>query len=178
MNKIPCTSQNTEAKTMPADVCIFDHFGQLSPVIVHSADCWYNSGVKWWIHVSSLVTYLHKNSILLHWNSSKQYSESSMSCCFDQLWANTTPTLNTAFPLTNVHAKWWIYYCLISSTPLSHTTSIYNQWKWVCGVFLVFSRKTAEFGWPEHSASFVSVRPCLKSAYHFLTVVSDRAESE
>ena len=26
---------------------------------------------------------------------------------FDQLWVNAPPTLNTAFSLTNVHAKWW-----------------------------------------------------------------------
>ena len=61
MNKIPCTSQNTETKILLADVCIFDHFGQLSPAAVHSADCWFDSGVKWWIHVSSIVTYLCKN---------------------------------------------------------------------------------------------------------------------
>ena len=38
MNKIPSESQNTEAKTLPVDVCIFDCFGQLSPAAVHSAD--------------------------------------------------------------------------------------------------------------------------------------------
>ena len=55
---------------------------------------------------------------------------------FDWLWANMTSTLNTAFSLTNVHAKWWIHCLLISSTPLlSHATSIYNQPKCVCGVF-------------------------------------------
>ena len=52
MNKIPCTSQNTEAKTLPADVCVFGHFGRLSPAIVHLADCRFDSRVKWWIHVS------------------------------------------------------------------------------------------------------------------------------
>ena len=106
MNKIPCASRNTEAKTLSADVCIF---GQQRVV-------------------------------------------------FDWLWANAAPTLNTAFSLTNVHAKWWIYYFLISSTPqLSYTTSIYDLWS-----FLVFSWTTAEFGWPEHSASFVSVWSGLK----------------
>ena len=30
MNKIPCASQNMEAKTLPADVCIFGRFGWLS----------------------------------------------------------------------------------------------------------------------------------------------------
>ena len=39
MKKIPCASQNMEAKTSPVHVCIFGHFGQFSPVAVHSADC-------------------------------------------------------------------------------------------------------------------------------------------
>ena len=62
MNKIPCTSQNTEAKALPADVCVFGCFGSLSPAAAHSADCWFDSGVKWQIHVSYIVTYLCKNS--------------------------------------------------------------------------------------------------------------------
>ena len=44
--------------------------------------------------------------------------------------------------------------------------------------FMVFSESNVEFGQPERSVSFVSVRPRLKSAYHLLTVVSDRAYSE
>ena len=39
--------------------------------------------------------------------------------------------------------------------------------------FLVFSETTAEFGQPESSASFVSVRQRFKSAYHLLSIVSD-----
>ena len=104
---------------------------------------------------------------------------------FDQLWANAAPTLNTAFSLTNVCAKWWIRCLLISSTLLlSHSTSIYDRPKRVCGVFFVcvcvwvFSGTTAELGQPESSASFVSVWSRLKSAFHLLTVVSDGAESK
>ena len=82
MNKIPCTTQNTEAKTLPADVCAFGCFGLLSPAAVHSADCQFDSEVKWWIHVSSIVTYLCKNPFLLCWNSCKQCSELSIRCCF------------------------------------------------------------------------------------------------
>ena len=94
---------------------------------------------------------------------------------FDWLWANATLTLNIAFSLTNVHAKWWIHCLLISSTPLlSLITSIYNQPKRIWS-FLVFSRTTAKFGGSEHLASFVSVWPYLKSAYHLLTIVSNRA---
>ena len=55
---------------------------------------------------------------------------------FDWLWANTAPTLNTAFSLTNVHAKWGIHCLLIYSTPLlSHTTLIHNRPERACGVF-------------------------------------------
>ena len=97
----------------------------------------------------------------------------------DWLWANTAPTLNIAFSLTNVHAKQWIHCLLISSIPLlSHATSIHNRLKRVCRVFLVFSGTTAEFGWSEHSASFVLVWAHLKPAYNFLAVIFNGAESE
>ena len=70
------------AKTLPADVCVFGYFGQLSLTAVHSADCRFNSRLKWWIHISSIVTYSCKNSFLLCWNSCKQCSESLMHFCF------------------------------------------------------------------------------------------------
>ena len=122
MNKILCTSKNSEAKTLPADVCVFGHFGHLLPAAVHSADCWFDSKVKWWIHISSIVTYLCKNSFLLHWNSSKQRSELSMHCCF------------------------WL-------TVSKHGTHFEHS-------FLI----------DKCSSSFVPVWPCLKSAYHLLTI--------
>ena len=81
MHKRSCASKNMEAKTLPADVCIFGRFGQLSPAAVHSADSWFDSRVRCCIHVLSNVTYLSKNSFLLRWNSCKQCSESSTHCC-------------------------------------------------------------------------------------------------
>ena len=132
-----------EAKILLADVCVFGHFGWLSPAAVHSPDSRFDPGVKWRIHGSSIVTYLCKKLFLLHWNSCKQCSESLMCCCF---WLT----------VTNVHAKWWIHCLLISSTPLlSHATSIYDRPKWVCGVFLLFSGTTSEFGQTQCSASCV-----------------------
>ena len=66
---------------------------------------------------------------------------------FDQLWANAAPTLNTAFSLTNVHAKWWIHYLMISPSPLlSHATSIYDWPKWVCGVLWCFLGQLPNLG--------------------------------
>ena len=98
---------------------------------------------------------------------------------FDRVWANVVPTFNITFSLTNVHAKWWIHCLLISSTPqLSHATLIYDWPKQVWGGFFWFSTTTAEFEWAECWASFVSVWPSLKPAYHLLTVVSNGAESE
>ena len=68
-------------KTLLVDVCIFGPFRRLSPA-VHSADCRFDLGVKWLIHVLSIVTYLRKNFFLLRWNSCKQRSESLARCCF------------------------------------------------------------------------------------------------
>ena len=42
---------------------------------------------------------------------------------FDRLWENVTPTLNTAFLLTNVQAKWWIH-CLLISQLLSYLAQL------------------------------------------------------
>ena len=138
MNKIPCASQNMEAKILPADVCIFGHFGQISPAAVHTDDCWFDSGVKWLIHFLSIITYLHKNSFLLHWNSCKQHSESSTTLflidCVQMLHSFWTQPSHWQMFMQ----KWWIHCFLISSTLLSHTTSIYNQLKRVCGVCFVF----------------------------------------
>ena len=62
---------------------------------------------------------------------------------------------------------------------LSHATSIYDQPKQVCGVFLVFSPgQLLNLGNVSIQASFVSVQPCLKSAYNLLTTVSDGTESK
>ena len=44
--------------------------------------------------------------------------------------------------------------------------------------FLVFTATTSEFGWTLCSALFVSVRPRLKSTYHYLTNILDGDESE
>ena len=60
MNKIPCVSQNMEVKTLPTDVYIFGHFGRLSSATVHSADGRFDSGVKWWIRVSSMIPFMQK----------------------------------------------------------------------------------------------------------------------
>ena len=57
----------------------------------------------------------------------------------DRLWAKAAPTLNTAFSLTNIHAKWWIQCLLTSSTRLlSQATSIYDQPKRVVEFFGIF----------------------------------------
>ena len=105
MNQIPCTSQNTEAQTMPADVCVFGCFGRLSPAAVHSADSRFDSGLKWWIHVSSIVIYLRKNSFCCFETVANNAPNRRRVVVFDRLRAKTAPTLNTDFSLTNVHAK-------------------------------------------------------------------------
>ena len=88
----------------------------------------------------------------------------------DRLWTNAAPTSNTAFSLTNVHAK--SHLLISSSSLLSHATTIYDRPKRICGVFGVLTDNCRI-----RSTSFVSVRLHLKSAYHLLTAVSDGAES-
>ena len=140
MNKIPCAFQNTEVKTLPADGCIFGHFVWILPAAVHSTESRFDSQSE---VVDPCFIYCHifvqklffcfvetvANNVLNHW------------CVvdFDQLWANAASTLNTAFSIKNVHAKWWIHCLLISSVPLiSHASSIYDWPKRVCGVFWCF----------------------------------------
>ena len=99
---------------------------------------------------------------------------------FYRLWADAAPTLNTAFSLTSEvfmqngeYTAFWYLQLLCYLKQLKFTIS---QNEFV--EFLVFSGTPAEFGWPERSASFESVRPRLKSAYHLLIIVSDWTESE
>ena len=153
MNKILCTSQNTEAKTLPADVCIFDRFGQLSPAAVRSADCRFDSGVKWWIYVLSIVIYLCKNSFLFCWNSCKQHSKSLTHCCF---W------LTVSKDSINFQCSFFIKKCSckmmnilpsdifsFSAIPCSFNLQSDKTSLWS---LLVFSRTTAKFGAPECSS--------------------------
>ena len=101
--------------------------------------CRFDSRVKWWIHVSSIVPITQK--LLFYCAETVANNDLNCRCVvvFDRLGASVVPTLNTAFSLTNVHAKWWIHCLLISSTPLlSRVTSIYDRPKWVCGVFWCF----------------------------------------
>ena len=172
MNKILCASQNM---LMFASLVALDSFHVvLSTQLTADLTPGWNGGSKF--HPLSYIysktpfcctetvannSLNHRHIVVVNW-----------------LWANITPTLSTAFSLTNIHEKWWINCLLISSPLLSHATSIYERAKQVCGVFLVFSKTTAKFGQPEHSALFVSIRLHLKSAYHLLTVVSDGAASE
>ena len=84
--------------------------------------------MKWWIHVSSSVTYLHKTPFCCVETVTNNALNRRRVVVSDRLWANVTPTLNIAFLLISGHAKWWIHCLLISSTPLlSHTTPIYGH---------------------------------------------------
>ena len=94
MHKIHWASQNTEAKTLPADVCIIGWFGQLSPAAVNSVDCQFDSRVKWWIYVSSMVTYLRKTPFCCVKTVANNALNRRRVVVFDWLWANAAPTLN------------------------------------------------------------------------------------
>ena len=125
MNKIPCISQNTEPKTLLfVSLVTLDGFHLLLS-----------------IQLTANLTLERSSGSMFH-PLSHIDAKTSLCCIetvanntlnhlgifvFDRLWANTAPTLNTVFSLTNVHKKCWIHCLLISSTPLlSHATSMLN----------------------------------------------------
>ena len=116
---------------------------RLSPATVHSAVSRFDSGGKWWIHVSSIVTYLRKNSSLLPWNSCKQRSESSMHCCFLLTVSNSSTNFEYSFLIDKMLNT------LPSNilTPLpSHATTVYDRPKRVCEVFWCFPGQLPNLG--------------------------------
>ena len=147
MNKIPCTSQNIDAKTLLVDVCIFGRFGRLSPAAFHSDDCQFDSGGKLWIHVSSIVTYLCKKIFLLHWNSFRQRSKSLTHRLFlidcEQMRQPLSTQLShwQMYMQNNEYIAFWYHQPL-----LSHATSICNWPKRVCGVFWCFPGQPPNLG--------------------------------
>ena len=103
-------------------------------------DCRLNSGGEWWIHVSFIVTYLPKNLFCCVETVATKVLNRQHILVFDRLCANAEPTPKKAFSLTNVHAKLLIHCLLISSTLLSHATSIQDLLKGICGDFSCFPR--------------------------------------
>ena len=176
MNKIPCASQNMETKTLPTDVCVFivlDGFHLLlsTQLIANLIPEW--SGGSRFHSLSHIYT---KNSFLLPWNSDKQH-------WIVDVLLFLIDCEQTQHPLWIQISHWQIYMQNGEYTAFWYL-QLLTQLKFMIGrnefmeFFKKFSGTTAEFGPPEHSVSFVSIQPYLKSAYHLLTIVSDGAESE
>lgn len=166
MNIIPCASQNADTIILPADCCVFGRFGRLSPAACHSADCRFDSGVKWWIHVSSIVMYQRKNFDLLRVNMSKQLFESSIRCCFCSGVSKRGTYLENTFFIPKCSC---IMVCTLPAdifrmSAISLTFTLRSDIM-IFSVFSTFSGITASFGLPVDGMSSVSVRPRLNSAY-------------
>ena len=86
----------------------------------------------------------------------------------------------TRLPLSTQLSHWQMFMQNDEYTAFWYLQLLFNLWSVKMNLwnFLVFSRSTAEFGQPKRSASFLSVRPRLKSAYHLLSIFSDWAESD
>ena len=133
------------------DVCVFSYFGRLLLAAVHSADCWFDSRVKWWIHVSSIVTYLCKKFFLLRWNSYKQRSESSTRCCFLSTESKCCTHFENSFLIEKSSCKLvnTLPSDIFNSSAVTHNFNLQlaktSEWS-----FLVFFRTTAEFAQVRH----------------------------
>lgn len=113
-------------------------------LVLYSTDYRLDSGVKWWSHLSSIVTYCMKK-FLLRLNSFKHCSSR---CCFwlDKCWCSLS------FDIFRVLA-------------ISFNV-ILGFAKMILWSFLMLSSVTATIGRPEGAASSVFVRPRLKFANH------------
>ena len=115
--------------------------------------------------------------LLMHWNSCKRCSESLMHCCFQSTVSKHSTHFEHSFLIDKSSCK--MVNTLHSDTFNSSAISCnFNLWwaKMNLWSFLVFSGTAAKFGQAKSSASFLSVWPHLKSAYHLLTVVSNGTE--
>ena len=149
MNKIPCISQ-----TLSVDVCIFGHFGWLSSAAVYSADCRFDSGVKWWIHchifMQKLLFVVLKQWLTCFWSTVSQiwatWSFSIMclcdwfkvsvppfNCCFwgSRVWIRLIKPLlcfNTIFTHQKAmfyqHTKFRFFHCFENLQLYLHLTNL------------------------------------------------------
>ena len=145
MNKIPCASQNTDAKTL-ACWCLVTldsfHLPLSTQLTGDLTQEW--SGGSMFHSLSHVYT---KTPFCCVETVANNTLNRQRVIVFARLWANAAPTFNAAFSPTNVHAKWWIHCLLISATPLlSHATSIYDQPKLVCGVCWCFPGQLLNLG--------------------------------
>ena len=167
-------------KPLLADVCVFGRFGRFSPAAVHSANCRFNSRVKWWIHILSIVTCLPKNSFLLRWNICKRRSESSTRCCFWSTVSECGAHCEISFLLEKCLCKMVnaLHSDIFNSSVISRNFNLRSAKTSYWRVFFVcFPGQLPNLG--DLSIQHVlSVQSRLKSAYHLLTVVSDGVESE
>ena len=164
--------------TLPADCCVFGRFGRLSPAARHSAACRFDSGVKWWIHVSSIGTYRRRKSFLPRLNSFKQHSECSTRFCF---WSGVSErgTLfenNLRIPKDSCKIVNTLPSVIFKVSVISRNFNL-RSLKTMLWTFVMFSGTTAHFWRPERSASSVFVRPRLNSTYQSIIVDFPRAES-
>lgn len=95
----------TDAVTLPAHCYVFGRFGGLSLAAHCLADCRFDSGVKWLIHVSSILTYRRKKSSLLRVDSGKQLSESSIRYYFCSSVSKQKTYLEKTFFMLNFSSK-------------------------------------------------------------------------
>ena len=165
MKKLPCASQNTEAKTLSADVCIFGHFGHLllSTQLTTDLTLEWNGGSMFHplshIYTKSPFVALKQLQILL-WIVDVLLFLIVCEQMRHPLWTQLSCKMVNTLPFDIFNSSAISCYFNLQSAK----TSLWS--------FLVFSGTTAEFGWPECSASFVSVQLHFKSEYHLLTIVS------
>lgn len=70
----------------------FSRFGWLSSVAVHWTDCWFDLGMYFWIHRSSLITYRIKKNLYFSWIAPNTGPNHKHVVVFFLLWTSAVPT--------------------------------------------------------------------------------------
>lgn len=150
----------------PADKLVFAFFGALSSVVVHCFDCCFNSGVEWWIQVSSTVTNRRQKCFVLRLNIAKQCIDVSLATRFGRQWVVLAPIVYTAFACPILRAG-GCKHVQSKCVKLQRSYALFLDGlpKWCRKLVLKVSFVVTSSGHPERTWLSVDVRPRWNSLF-------------
>ena len=175
MKIIPRAPQKTDATTLPVDETDSAFLGADSPFSVHCFDCSFVSGMKWWIHVSSMVMNRRKNSALLMWNIAKHSIEIFSRRCFCSIVGKRGTHLVHRFLISkfsvNMRCAVLFEKPAMSASSCTSSRRSPNAILWI--FFTIPVLVTSFDGRPLRCSSWQLVRPRLNSATQLFIVVNE-----
>ena len=154
-----CISKNT-SHYFPSRLLGFRMLGALSSGLTHCFNPSRDSGVQWWIHVSSMVTNRYKSTFVLRLKQDKFCSEVVTRMRFWSIGSNRGTHLAQSFLIHKCVCKTFTTHSfkmnMISATSRTFTFWSFKKISWV---LLIFSDVITSFRRPRLGMVFVLVRP-------------------